>query len=352
MKILKSNNNYSLVSNHVEIKSSVEVGIYDIEQHPMSLEFSLVKRDYTEFNLPDKIYGSYDSLVDRVIKVYNTEQKNLGVLFVGEKGTGKTLLAKQICNLVKKPVLILDKVYRDGNFSKFLTDLNCEVVLFIDEFEKVFKDNDQEKLLSLMDGTNNSRILFLLTANYEGKINGHIKNRPSRVRYFVKFDSLNKAWIDEVIEDTLVNKEKHVANVHRLLTIVGKINYDLLKTVIHEVNMFDDSDINMLLDILNVKPSDSSIFSIKGIDKVNKRYFKTTTRYNLLAGTVNIGERWVTSEGELFRAEEDSELDDYFDESLSLIDCKNLEIKDNVYTFDYKGINFTFEREEEQKFLF
>jgi DNA replication protein DnaC len=350
MKILKSNENYSLVSNHVEIKDSIDVGIYDIEQHPMSLEFSLVKRDYNEFNLPNKIYGSYDSLVDRVVKVYEMENKNLGVLFVGEKGTGKTLLAKQICNTIKRPVLILDRVYKDGNLHKFLTDLNCEVVLFIDEFEKTFKEENQEKLLSLMDGTNNSKILFLLTANHEHKINGHIKNRPSRVRYFVRFTNLSKDWINEVIEDTLINKEKHKDNVDRILTIVGDINYDLLKTVIEEVNRFDDSEVNNILNILNVKPSETSLFLIKAVDNKNKRVFETTTKSNLLKGAISLEANWQDEKGHYWKDSAGNY--EYFDDVIMLTECENLEIKDHMYTFDYDGIHFTFERREERRFLF
>ncbi len=63
---------------------------------------------------------------------------NMGVLLNGVKGTGKSVTAKLICNELKNflPIIIVDKAYE--GLPQFISKIQQEVIIFIDEFEKVF----------------------------------------------------------------------------------------------------------------------------------------------------------------------------------------------------------------------
>ena len=54
-----------------------------------------------------KLYGVSNSFIDYFIKTYNNTTGNLGILFNGIKGTGKTVTAKMLCNKLQLPVILI-----------------------------------------------------------------------------------------------------------------------------------------------------------------------------------------------------------------------------------------------------
>ena len=93
-------------------------GVFNVvkSQNPMDARLGLQRiADTFEFNF--KIYelGCEDML--RTIKttwesrVFVEGEKNLGVIFNGLKGTGKTLSAKLLCNALDLPVVIVQYPY-------------------------------------------------------------------------------------------------------------------------------------------------------------------------------------------------------------------------------------------------
>lgn len=112
-------------------------------------------------------YKMQEDFIDHVIKTYNNTEGNLGIMFTGTKGTGKTVTAKELANKLNLPVIIV-KDMGDHNQSmiEFLSGIEGDCVLFLDEFEKNFSESDST-ILQIMDGVYNSkyRKVFLLTTN-------------------------------------------------------------------------------------------------------------------------------------------------------------------------------------------
>lgn len=260
MKVLQNNESYSLISGDIKIIKDIPVGIYDILQNPMSLQFSLQKRDYDTFTLPNKIYGVSNKIIDKVINKYKiVKDKNLGVLFAGCKGTGKSLAAKKICNEIKLPIIVLKSIPDEGDLIGFLTTIPQPYAIFIDEFEKIVTKEEQVSFLSLLDGSTTSNILFLLTANDDTAILNQYKNRPSRIHYCVKFESLSFEDIKEVLDDNLKRTEKkHITDILKLCSIIGVVNYDIIKSIIEEVNEFGFTSIEDLLLFMNIEPENDT----------------------------------------------------------------------------------------------
>ena len=122
-----------------------------------------------------KLYGINSEFIDHFVKTYNNTTGNLGVLFNGIKGTGKTVTAEELCNCIGLPVIIVKSCKEVDDMLKFLaTQINFDCIFFFDE--KEFKESSS--VLSFMDGVHNSqyRKIFLLTTN-ELEINNNLLGR-------------------------------------------------------------------------------------------------------------------------------------------------------------------------------
>jgi broad-specificity NMP kinase len=233
-------------------------GIYSLEIGPFGNMFLNLKQPKFEFNY--KLYGC-DGFPERVIRTYRTTNNNLGVLLCGLKGTGKTVQAEQICNLSNMPVIIVSQDFNEGKgLIKFLSIVNQEVVVLIDEYEKIF--GKSEGLLSIMDGVLNGthRRMFVLTANTM-HISEALIDRPSRIHYLKRFSNLDIGIIGEVVDDMLEAKQFR-EEVINYLSILEIVTIDIVKTVVSEVNRFMEPPQNFK-DILNVTIHDQTRWEIK-----------------------------------------------------------------------------------------
>ena len=191
------------------------------------------------FSFNFKIYGTEGkSISDHIIDtwesdVFKTSGKNLGVIFNGIKGTGKTIAAKQLCNRLGLPTIVIS--YPMDGLVEFIQSLNFEASILIDEAEKTF-DDEPEMLLKMIDGVyNTKRKLYVLTTN-DLNLDDNLLGRPGRIRYIKQFQNLNLDIVKEVMDDTL--KDKGLAE--ELLRFVSKLEIstiDILKSVIEECNI-------------------------------------------------------------------------------------------------------------------
>lgn len=228
-----------------------------------------------EFKFDFKIYGLESSFISRCVKTYNNTKGNMGILLNGVKGTGKTVTAKMLCNELKMPVILINNQF--GGMNTFLSNIPQDIVVFIDEYEKVYKKDDDfdfddnnalekadSSLLSLMDGVykTENRRFFMLTTN-KLWINGNLLNRPSRLRYLKNFADLNLVQINEIIDDFLIYKE-HREDIISFLKPLEIITVDIVKTIVSEINIFNESPFVCCKD-LNVQTKDD-VYTVTKIE--------------------------------------------------------------------------------------
>ena len=235
--ILKIGNFYSVTEESYEIHENLPLGVYQLTKR-LDGEYDLIK--IKDLSLPNKLYGDL-SIVDKWIKSFNTFDKNLGILLSGLKGSGKTIYAKKFCIDSKRPVILINEPISGEGFNRILSakELNGSVI-FIDEYEKVYNDSDKENLLlSILDGQVDNHLAFVLTVNESSLVSSNIINRPGRIKYLKSFGSLDSDTIDQVIQDRLDNqnyKDDLVSSLKKL----DFITYDILNTIIDEINIFDE----------------------------------------------------------------------------------------------------------------
>lgn len=271
-------NNFSQYQKSNEL-DHLPVGVYTLEYGPFGSMYLALQKDKFEF--PYKIYGISGNFPQRVITKYQSSKANLGVLLCGLKGTGKTVEAEQICNLSDLPVILVVQDYNKGaDLIHFLSTVDQEVVVMIDEYEKIF--GKSEGLLSIMDGAQNTnnRRLFILTANTP-YISDAMIDRPSRIHYLKRYGNLSSDVINEVVDDMLVNKEFHQEVVDYLL-MISIVTIDIVKTVVAEVNLFNEPP-QHFKNFLNVTLTDYARWDLVGEDGEPLMTFATADMTNPFA---------------------------------------------------------------------
>ena len=254
-------------------------GIYEVKE---SMTGYYLNRLGDSFVFNYKLYGINNEFIEHFIKTYNNTTGNLGVLFNGTKGTGKTVTAEELCNRLELPVIIVKSCKEEDDMLKFLaTQINFDCIFFLDEYEKEFKESSS--VLSFMDGVHNSqyRKIFLLTTN-KLEINDNLLGRPSRIRYVRSFGNLPEETTLELLNDILTDKGT-IESVLDLIRQMQIITIDLVKALAQEVNIHGVDKIDMIRKNFNLEFSDFTYLvesielessSLSGVQNINEQLFE------------------------------------------------------------------------------
>ena len=188
----------------------------------------------------DKIYRDNSQSINRWKSSFNSINKNLGIVINGIQGSGKTLMAFEFFKEMDLPVLHVREPFSGNMFTQFINSLDQEVIIFFDEFEKVYhEEKSQEELLTLLDGGYNSKKIFVLVSN-KNKLNEYFYNRPSRIRFLEEFTSIEPEVLQNIIDDLLEDKE-HEQEIKDIVTGLGASGNDLIISLIQQVNIEGES---------------------------------------------------------------------------------------------------------------
>jgi hypothetical protein len=241
----------------LDLHEQLPAGNYTVKFDKMANCFYLEQID--NFEIKGKVYGDTRRNADRILDTFNDRTASTGVMLNGEKGSGKTLLAKMLAvNAAEAgiPTIVINAPWCGEEFNGFMQMIEQPTVILFDEFEKVYDNDDQEKMLTLLDGVYPSKKLFVLTCNDKWRVNGHMRNRPGRIFYMMDFKGLEQDFIIEYCEDNLKAKE-HIQAICRIATLFDQFNFDMLKALIEEMNRYNETP-QEAMKMLNARPEFSS----------------------------------------------------------------------------------------------
>lgn len=217
-------------------------GIFTIFYNEHTFQLGLRKFS-DKFEFPFKIYDlgldSFNGMVKTVweSEYYVKKNQNLGIIFNGLKGAGKTIGAKLLCNNLDLPVILISD-YIPGTLE-FIGRLEFECVVLIDEAEKTFDGQKKESshtLLKMIDGVmNKSRKLYILTTN-SLDINENLLGRPGRIRYIKEVGGITNEAVVEYLKDNLAYEDMLI-DIMKVVKSLKTNTIDTLKCIVDEVNM-------------------------------------------------------------------------------------------------------------------
>jgi hypothetical protein len=266
--IIKDGRNYQVISgNAISILNELPASVYEVS-FDKEKGFSLNEAD-GNFNIAGKLYGEVETIAKRVLKSFETVEGNLGVLFSGPKGLGKSLSVRKICaEAVGKglPVILVKEHF--DRVSTFIGSIRQTVVTVFDEFEKMYldrnkSDNDdldgQDSLLNLFDPELAGKKLFLLTCNDVNNITEYLLNRPGRLHYHFRMHRISIDEITEYCTDNLADREL-IPEICSLGALIPDFSYDMLRSIVYELNTYR-CGLQEVRRVLNIEARSKSPFN-------------------------------------------------------------------------------------------
>lgn len=248
----------------IQVTKELPAGNYIVKFDNMAGAFYFEGVD--GFSFGGKRYGDLDRNVERILGTFQSRPNSTGVMLTGEKGSGKSLLARTISLVGAErgiPTLVINSPWCGDTFNKFIQDIHQECIVLFDEFEKVYDSGDQQKLLTLLDGVFPSKKLFVFTCNDKYRVDTHMRNRPGRIFYMLDFAGLSQEFIREYCDDNLVAKE-HADAICRVSSLLPMFTFDQLKALVEEMNRYSEGPEDALR-MLNIKPefNEPEMFNVR-----------------------------------------------------------------------------------------
>lgn len=238
MNVVHSGNTFQIYGDALKTYDKLPLGTYEICFHKM-MGFYLTS--HADLVVNEKIYGNSPAKVEKVLKGFTKVDRNFGVILSGRKGIGKSLFARQLAIRAKDynlPLIIVPCYY--PGIADFIASIEQEVIVFFDEFEKTFADQEhispQEEMLSLFDGVDNGKKLFIVTCNEVHKLNSYLINRPGRFHYHFTLGNPNPDEIKEYMTDKLDPAYHDIIKKLISFSLNVDLTYDILRAIAFEIN--------------------------------------------------------------------------------------------------------------------
>lgn len=235
----------------------LDKGVYKVQKHPQRGLY--LKSISSQFAFGYKVYDVQDKFIARVEKTYAETTGNIGIILNGLRGTGKSVTAKLIANALELPVIVVPEFYED--LPSFINDIHHDVIVFIDEYEKLYSDWKTTSVLSVMDGVLSTqyRRFFLLTTN-DLHVDSNLLQRPTRIYYVKTFDNIGSEAFDNILDDMLKYPE-YRTDIIKFAGELSMITMDLVKAIIQEVNIHKESPFEFK-DIFNVRSFSNELYDL------------------------------------------------------------------------------------------
>jgi hypothetical protein len=206
------------------------------------------------FSMPKRTYGKEIDRHERIINTFLSRPAATGVILSGEKGAGKTLLSKRISiELARQhgiPTIIINAAYYGDDFNQFIQSITQPALIILDEFEKVYDNEAQNALLTVLDGTMQSKKLFVVAINDVIRMNQYMLNRPGRFFYVFNYAGVSESAIREFLEDNLEDKSR-IESVVSYAQLFQNFTFDMLSAIVEEMNRYKEP-VREVLKYINV----------------------------------------------------------------------------------------------------
>ncbi len=223
-------------------------------------------KERPKFDLPKKTYGDHKTHRDMIISDFSRTEGTLGVMLTGIRGAGKSLLGEELCNYgisADRPVLLVNEPI-PSSLLKAVIEIIGSCIVYFDEYGKVYKEDDRERMLSFFSDSSLKKVMFIVTGNEFSEMSKYMYARPGRFRYHVHFTKLGT----DVIEEMGVEYElsQSLLDYMKAYVSVRSVSFDILNTVMPlAAKAKATSELDKLLTVLNVPSPVRRSFNIENV---------------------------------------------------------------------------------------
>lgn len=354
-----------------DLVMAIPAGVYQVAEMPFGGPIYLKPSE--SFSLPTKLYGDTSRVSERIMNTHLTRKTSTGILLVGEKGSGKSLLAKHLSvDAINRgwPVIMITSPWTGDKFVAFLESIKQDCVLLFDEFEKIYDSDAQEQMLSLFDGLTTTKKMFILTCNDKHKIDTNMINRPGRIYYNIQFGGLTPEFIEDYAKDNLNEPSQVVIDeLVGISYLFQAFSFDMLQACVEEKNRYPNETFDEILGILNVRPDvydsytryyyrivdDSTGLQLYNVDKNRKNYIDgSPLKLRLISIYENFTclkpeeiERLDKSPSGKKKIEKETKYLEFYIEKRDLV---KVEKKTGEFVYSKDGYTFYFKKEDDKNF--
>ena len=259
-------------------------GVYTYRQ---SMTGWWLERTSPKFEFPFKVYNASGDIINRIKRYWQRNTGNLGVLMNGLRGAGKTMTAQLLANdLIEEEGLPVLVVRNPIPLQIVFTAVQQNMVVIFDEFEKTHDNENQQQLLSTIDGMSRSSFdrLIIFTTN-KTEIDANFRDRPSRIHYKFEFmrvaDEIIEGLIDDSLPEDLI---RFKPDIFEFLNSRAICTIDIVKAVISEVVTFRESPLEFE-GMLNVAKGEPPAYTIEILHPEKNTVVNVFSHYFRLSGT-------------------------------------------------------------------
>ena len=353
----------------IVIKNELPVGTYYVKASPGGLFLSKT----FDMAVPAKLYGAVQQDAERIVNTFNDKNQSMGVLLSGLKGTGKTCTAKLVSKIMReqnRPTIIVDEAFNTYALAHFLQRIQNTCMIMFDEFDKLYgekpqngravKANDdtvevevpsQNGLLGLLDGIQSVNHLCMFMCNKKTMVNDYLINRPSRIYYHFQFTGLSEDIVRDYASKNLSDLAQ-VESVVKVRNMVFDMSFDILKSIVEEVNRYG-TEPKDVLKVLNVVPTtDPRSYDVR-MENVATGQCHTAdvfcSMFNINGVRLEIPTRLLSKDGKGM-LEDDPWSDGKRErkQAVSLKDEHLVSAQDNTFVYKYEGVTITCSPRETQ----
>jgi len=225
----------------------------DIDRYSDEISFSIAP----DLALPKKIYSTKEdeSFINRVLSHYNnTDNGVTGIMLAGLKGSGKTVMSKNIATKSNLPIIIIDKAFNPQMFKNLFNKLKeIDACIVFDEVDKLGENYDSDYLLQVLDGMSTSgKKLVIFTCNDDSNINEYLLDRCSRIRYWKEFGEMSNSMVRLILEDKLNDKSEVDTLTDFIINKFGCVSFDNVCSFALEVNENPKDTYELLFEDMNL----------------------------------------------------------------------------------------------------
>jgi len=249
-----------------------------------NMNLVLVK-DRKNFNVPERLYGSNQEYLELLYDDWRSTEGATGAMLFGNKGCGKTVLAEALANkslIADIPVFMVDSCIPPGMIKAAVMACPGGAMVMFDEFEKIYDEDDQKKLLTLFSDSDLKKILFIMTVNEASGINNFLINRPGRIKYWIQYRGIEDQVVVEMMEAFNVPHQLRPSLREWAQGDASIMSFDILKFVCKEAAKCADwKSLVKRVRILNVPGMYHHEYSLSGIRLPNNQVWRENLTFEM-----------------------------------------------------------------------